>query len=76
MKGVGRIISETIEEVSVILSEPTKVYIDWQNVLHWQEKLGCCIFNSKKIKQFFDSFDMQSVSIYTGTFGKEINSQR
>jgi len=58
---------KVIEEVNTIFSEPTKVYIDWQNVLHWQEKLGWH-FNLKRLKQFFDSFDtVQSVSIYTGT---------
>jgi hypothetical protein len=58
---------EIIEETSRIFSTPTNVYIDWQNVIHWQDKLGWHI-NARRLKQFFDSFDtVKSVSLYTGT---------
>ena len=66
IKKLAELFPKVIEEVSGMLNEPTKVYIDWQNVLHWQEKLGWH-FNLKRLKQLFDSFDtVQSVSIYTG----------
>lgn len=58
---------KAIEELNIIFGQPTIVYIDWQNVLHWQEKLGWH-FSLKRLKQLFDSFDtIQSAVIYTGT---------
>lgn len=67
IKILSELFPKTIEELGVVFERPTKVYIDWQNVLHWQEKLGWH-FNLKRLKQFFDSFDaIKSVTVYTGT---------
>lgn len=64
---LANLFPKAIEELKVIFEHPTRIYIDWQNVIHWQEKLGWH-FNLKRLKQLFDSFDtVQSVTIYTGT---------
>lgn len=64
---LAELFPKTIEELNVIFSNSTIVYIDWQNVLHWQEKLGWH-FSLKRLKQFFDSFNtIKSITIYTGT---------
>jgi uncharacterized LabA/DUF88 family protein len=64
---LSELFSKNIEEFDRIVGSKTKIYIDWQNVLHWQEKLNWH-FSLKRLKQFFDSFDtIQSVTIYTGT---------
>ena len=56
-----------IAELEVVFNQKTKMYIDWSNVIHWQDKLSWH-FNIKRMKQFFDSFDtIESVKIYTGT---------
>ena len=50
-----------------ILENPSGIYIDWANVLYWQDRLGWH-FCTKRQKQLFDSFDtVQFVKIYTGT---------
>lgn len=68
IKKLATLFPKVINELETVLIKPTRIYIDWQNVLHWQEKLGWH-FNLKRLKQLFDSFDtVQSVSIYTGTF--------
>lgn len=64
-----------IKELEDIFDKPSNVYIDWQNVLHLQEKLGWH-FNLKRLKQFLDSFDtIKSVKIYTGTLEGEQRSE-
>jgi len=58
---------EIIKDLEDLFDKPTNIYIDWQNVLHWQKKLGWN-FDSKRIKKFFDSFtNIKKVKIYTGT---------
>lgn len=69
IKKLAMIFPETIKELEKFFSDSANVYIDWQNVIHWQEKLGWH-FHLKRIKQFFDSFDsVKAVKIYTGTLG-------
>lgn len=64
---IAEIFPKVILELENILSGVSNVYIDWQNVIHWQEKIGWHI-SAKRLKQFFDSFDtVKLVSIYTGT---------
>lgn len=67
IKKLAELFPESIKELSFIFEKPTRIYIDWQNVLHWQDKLGWH-FSLKRLKQLFDSFDtIQSVTVYTGT---------
>jgi hypothetical protein len=59
--------SKVIQELEYIFSEDTFIYIDFANVIHWQDKLGwhICV---KRLKQFLDSFDtIKDVKIYYGT---------
>ena len=67
IRKLSEVFSKHITEFDSIVNKNTRIYIDWQNVLHWQEKLNWH-FSLKRLKQFFDSFDtIQSVTIYTGT---------
>ncbi len=64
---LAEIFPETIKELEIIFSKKSNVYIDWSNVIHWQEKLGWHI-HLKRLKQLLDSFDtIQSVKLYEGT---------
>lgn len=66
---------ETITELELIFDVPTNIYIDWQNVIHWQDKLEWRI-NAKRLKQFFDSFDtIRIISLYTGTLDGNAKSE-
>lgn len=75
IKKLAELFPKSIEELCFIFEKPTRVYIDWQNVIHWQEKLGWH-FNLKRLKQLFDSFNtIQSVTIYTGTLEEDQRSE-
>ncbi len=66
---------DVIKELEDIFSGPTNIYIDWQNVIHWQDKLGWH-FSLERLKQFLDSFDnIKSVKIYTGTLEGDERSE-
>lgn len=67
IKKIAEIFPEIISELEKLFGNSTYVYIDWQNVIHWQEKLGWH-FDLKRMKQFLDSFEsIKTVKIYTGT---------
>ena len=40
LEGLSKMFPQIIEELEIIFNGPTNIYIDWQNVIHWQEKLG------------------------------------
>ena len=76
IKKLAELFPKNIENMSEILRGSTKIYIDWQNVIYWQEKLGWH-FSLKRLKQFFDSFDtVQEVIIYTGTLEGDEKSEK
>ncbi|KPJ55885.1 hypothetical protein AMJ49_06160 [Parcubacteria bacterium DG_74_2] len=76
IKKLSAIFPAKIAELEKLFGDSANVYIDWQNVIHWQEKLGWH-FHLKRIKQFFDSFkSIQSVKIYTGTFDGNQQSEK
>jgi uncharacterized LabA/DUF88 family protein len=55
-----------IKELEQIFDKPTNVYIDFANVVHWQDKLGWHI-SLKRLKQFLSSFDtIKDVKFYNG----------
>lgn len=67
---------EIIEELEEIFNKKTNVYIDFANILHWQERLNwhICL---KRLKQFLDSFtNIQKVKFYFGTLTGDINSEQ
>ena len=75
IKKLAELFPKIILELENIFGKSANIYIDWQNVLHWQEKLNWH-FDTKRIKQFFDSFDtIKSVKIYTGTLDGDIKSE-
>ena len=74
IKELSEIYPERIEELDTIFSERTNVYIDFANVMGWQEKLGWHI-NLKRLKQFLDSFNtIRHVKLYYGTLTGDIKS--
>jgi len=75
LKKLADLFPETISKLESIFGECANIYIDWQNVFHWQEKLGWH-FNFRRIKQFFSSFNtVQSIRIYKGTLDGDIKSE-
>ncbi|KKT00045.1 MAG: hypothetical protein UV76_C0014G0024 [Candidatus Nomurabacteria bacterium GW2011_GWA2_43_15] len=64
---LAELFPEVIAELEIIFSNKSNVYIDWSNVVHWQDRLGWHI-HLKRLKQLLDSFDtIQNVKIYEGT---------
>ncbi|PIU74938.1 MAG: hypothetical protein COS76_03420 [Candidatus Portnoybacteria bacterium CG06_land_8_20_14_3_00_39_12] len=64
---LAELFPKPIKELENIFDGDSGIYLDWQNVIHWQEKLGWR-FNLKRIKQFFDSFStIKFIKIYVGT---------
>jgi len=64
-----------IIELEQIFDRPTNVYIDFANVVGWQEKLGWHI-SLKRLKQFLDSFNtIREIKFYNGTLIGAQNSQ-
>ena len=73
---LAELFPKTIRELESIYDSDSGIYIDWQNVIHWQEKFGWH-FDLKRIKQFFDSFNtIKFVKIYTGTLEGNKQSER
>ncbi len=78
VKALGNIFPERIRELDeVFFSKPTAVYIDWSNVIHWQEKINWHI-SLERIKLLLDSFDqIQAVHLYCGTLeGNELSERQ
>lgn len=75
IKKLAELFPKVISELENIFGKSANIYIDWQNVIHWQEKLDWH-FNIRRMKQFFNSFDViQSVKIYTGTLNGDAKSE-
>lgn len=63
-----------IKELSQIFFGKTNVYIDYANVLGWEDKLGWSI-DIRRLKQFLDSFGtINSVNFYYGTLDGDARS--
>ena len=66
--------SYRISELEKIFDKPTNIYIDFANVMGWQERLGWHI-SLKRLKQLFESFDtIRDVKFYSGTLVGDIIS--
>ncbi len=64
-----------IKGLKNIFNKPTNVYIDFANVIYWQDKLGWHI-DLKRLKQFLDSFTtIQKIKFYYGTLVGNENSE-
>jgi len=73
---------QAIEGMSKVFDETTNVYIDYANVVWWQDKLKWH-FNIKRLKQLLDSFDTTNeIKFYygelvdTGNKKEEINKSK
>ena len=65
-----------IQELDGIFDKRTNIYIDFANVISWQEKLGWHL-SLKRLKQFLDSFDtINAIKFYYGTLANDPNSER
>jgi len=59
--------SDRIAALEKIFDKPTNVYIDFANVIHWQDRLEWHV-SIKRLKQLLDSFDtIKEVKFYNGT---------
>lgn len=59
-----------IRELDSLFDRKTNIYIDWANVLGWQDKLNWRI-DLKRLKQLLDSFsDIYEIKFYYGTLGR------
>lgn len=66
---IAELFPDVVAELDRIFDGSTNIYLDWQNVIHWQDRLGWHI-DKKRMKQFLDSFSgVRNVSLYTGTLG-------
>lgn len=67
IKALSKLFPKTITALDGIFDGSGNIYIDWQNVIHQQDRLGWHI-HAKRLKQFLDSFDtVQNIYLYTGT---------
>ena len=68
--------AEVVKELEGTFGKRTNIYIDFANVIRWQEKLNWHI-DLKRLKQFFDSFDtINLVKFYSGTLVGNIASEK
>lgn len=56
IKNLSILYPEVIKELETILAGRTNVYIDFSNVVFWQNKLNWHI-DIKRLKQFLNSFE-------------------
>ncbi|MEK7530645.1 MAG: NYN domain-containing protein [Patescibacteria group bacterium] len=64
-----------VNELDSLLTGPTHMYVDWQNVIHFKDKLGWRI-DEKRLMQFLRSFgQIKVISLYTGTLEGNMQSE-
>lgn len=67
---------KALNELENIFDSKTNIYIDWANVLGWQDKLGWHI-DLKRLKQLCDSFNtIHQVRFYCGTLEGNKKSEK
>ena len=72
---LAKIFPSRINELDTIFDKKTNIYIDFANVIRWQEKLGWHI-DLKRLKQLLDSFDViGEVRFYNGTLVGDTSSE-
>ena len=52
---IANLFPNNIQELEVIFNQPSAIYIDFANIIPWQDKLKRKI-DIKRLKQFLDSF--------------------
>jgi len=72
----AKIYPDRIKELEELFNSPTNVYIDFANVINWEDKLGWRI-GLKRLKQLFLSFDtVKEMRIYSGTLVGDSRSEK
>jgi len=67
---------ERIKELERIFDKKTNIYIDFANVIRWQDKIGWHI-DLKRLKQFLDSFkNVEKIKFYNGKLERDEKSLR
>ena len=75
IENLAKIFPDIILELENIFDANTNIYIDWQNVIHWQDRLKFHI-NLGRLKQFLNSFsNIKTVKLYTGTLAGDSKSE-
>jgi uncharacterized LabA/DUF88 family protein len=76
IKTLAEALFQRIQELENIFDKKTNVYIDFANVIGWQERLGWHI-ELKRLKQLLDSFNtICGVKLYYGTLTGDIKSEQ
>ena len=66
--------SNRISELERIFNKRTNIYIDFANVIRWQDKFRWHI-SLKRLKQFLDSFDnIKEIKFYNGKLERDKKS--
>jgi uncharacterized LabA/DUF88 family protein len=75
IKELAGVYPERIQELEEIFDKKTNIYIDFANVIHWQEKLNWHI-DLKRLKQFLDSFGtVNLIKFYNGILEGDARSE-
>ena len=73
---LAKLYNGRIKELEGIFDKKTNVYIDFANVIHWQDKLGWHI-DLKRLQQFLHSFDtVGDIKFYNGTLPGDPKSDK
>jgi len=65
---------ERIKELEGIFDKKTNIYIDFANVIRWQDKFKWHI-DLKRLKQFLDSFsNIEKIKFYNGKLEEDEKS--
>jgi uncharacterized LabA/DUF88 family protein len=75
IENLAKIFPDVVLELEKIFNANTNIYIDWQNVIHWQDRLKFHI-HLGRLKQFLNSFsNVKIVRLYTGTLTGDNKSE-
>lgn len=74
LKELSKKYSDRIKELEGVFDKKANIYIDFANVIRWQEKLKWHI-DLTRLKQLFDSFNtVNKVNFYNGTLEGDVKS--
>ncbi|MCD6134771.1 MAG: NYN domain-containing protein [Candidatus Omnitrophica bacterium] len=73
---LAKLYKNRINELETIFDKRTNVYIDFANIIHWQDKLGWHI-DLKRLQQFLHSFDtVGDIKFYNGYIPNDPKSNK
>ncbi|MDO8573163.1 MAG: NYN domain-containing protein [Candidatus Daviesbacteria bacterium] len=75
IKNISKNNEQVIKDLESVFQGKTNVYIDYANVLGWENRLGWSI-DIKRLKQFLDSFNtINSANFYYGSLAGDVRSK-